>query len=104
MNALLKIIAVVSLSICVQLVYAANDTPVGTVIFSIGNSSTSIDNQAAAPISKGQTIHIGQLIKTEQNGHVHIRFNDNAFVSVRPNSVLVIEDYLVDSKIGRAHV
>ncbi len=97
MKSFLKIICLFLLPLLVQLVYAANDTAVGTVIFSIGNSSTSIDNQAAAPISKGQSIHIGQLIKTEQNGHVHIRFNDNAFVSVRPNSVLVIEDYLVDS-------
>ena len=72
--------------------------PIGNVIFIIGNASTSMDGQSTQPISKGQELFIGQHIHTGPNGHVHIRFNDNAFVSVRPNSQLVIENYIVDEQ------
>lgn len=76
---------------------AANEKQVGEVVFSIGNASLSSDGQAFTPATKGYAVLAGQTIKTESNGHVHIRFIDNAFVSIRPNSILQIEDYLTDS-------
>lgn len=47
-------------------------------------------------ISKGSTIKVGDLIYTGNNGHVHIRFVDDALVSVRPRSTLEVERYEYD--------
>ena len=42
-------------------------------------------------------ISVGDEIETRANGHVHIRFIDDALVSVRPNSRLSIERYDFDA-------
>jgi len=44
-------------------------------------------------ISKGSIISVGDRVYTENNGHVHIRFVDEALVSVRPSSTLEVERY-----------
>lgn len=44
-------------------------------------------------ISKGSKVRVGDLIYTENNGHVHIKFVDEALVSVRPRSSLKVERY-----------
>jgi hypothetical protein len=44
-------------------------------------------------LQKGASVHVGDKVYTEQNGHVHIRFIDDALVSVRPQSTLLIERY-----------
>jgi hypothetical protein len=44
-------------------------------------------------LERGSTISVDDRIITESNGHAHIRFIDNAMVSVRPNSELRIERY-----------
>ncbi|MYI02088.1 MAG: FecR domain-containing protein, partial [Gammaproteobacteria bacterium] len=44
-------------------------------------------------ISIGTQIGAGDFVQTEPNGHVHIRFIDNALVSVRPDSRLEIVRY-----------
>lgn len=95
MKRIIKFVSIFLLAITANIALAA-DSQVGTVIFTIGASNSSNDVQAFEPVSKGQSIKVGQTIKTEQNGHVHIRFVDNAFVSIRPNSTLVVEDYFVD--------
>jgi hypothetical protein len=48
-------------------------------------------------IAKGTVISVGDHIYTESNGHVHIRFVDDALVSVRPMSSLEVERYEFDS-------
>jgi hypothetical protein len=45
---------------------------------------------------RGTQIGEGDLISTESNGHVHLRFTDDALVSVRPNSRLKIQLYYFD--------
>jgi len=66
---------------------------VGQVLFSIGKVSLTKNNKA---LKKGEAIYVGQSISTGPNGHVHIRFVDDAFVSVRPNSQLKVEQYAYD--------
>lgn len=55
----------------------------GVVAFALGESS----------VERGQTIFVGDVIETGDNGHVHIRFVDGALVSVRPNSELRVDEY-----------
>ena len=67
---------------------------VGEVIFTVGEAKLEGSSEL---IKRGEAVEVGQAIVTGTNGHVHIRFNDDAFVSVRPNSVLKIERYVYDA-------
>jgi hypothetical protein len=68
-------------------------TGVGEVIFTVGEVKVQGSN---APLKRGDALAVGQTLMTGSNGHVHIRFIDQAFVSVRPGSELRIEQYLYD--------
>lgn len=74
-------------------VYAAGAESIGRVLFSIGTANLA---DSTTPLKKGDPIFAGQSITTGANGHVHIRFVDDAFVSVRPNSQLKVEQYDYD--------
>jgi hypothetical protein len=49
--------------------------------------------QGRVQISAGTPVHATDRILTESNGHVHIRFIDEALLSVRPDSRLEIVQY-----------
>jgi len=65
---------------------------VGEVTLIIGKSSI---DRAAGPTEpqKGGSVQEGDVIRTSDNGHVHIKFIDGARVSVRPNSVFRIHEF-----------
>jgi len=71
---------------------------VGEVTLTIGKSN--IERLQVAPAApsllepqKGGSIQEGDVIRTSENGHVHIKFIDGARVSVRPNSVFRIHEF-----------
>ncbi|MDE1981854.1 MAG: FecR domain-containing protein [Betaproteobacteria bacterium] len=68
---------------------------VGTVSFAIGQSKI-LRGPAHLDAAKGTALESGDVVETPEGGHVHIRFQDGAFVAVRPNSRLVIEQYHYD--------
>ncbi len=65
---------------------------VGEVTLTIGKSHIDRAEGAAEP-QKGGSVQEGDVIRTSDNGHVHIRFIDGARVSVRPNSVFRIHEF-----------
>ena len=71
---------------------APNAQVVGEVTLIIGKSSI---DRAAGPTEpqKGGSVQEGDVIRTSDNGHVHIRFIDGARISVRPNSVFRIHEF-----------
>lgn len=89
------------LAICAQfMVFPAQAAdPVGVVSFVIGKAV--VENEANAdaktPVVSGLNIYPGDKVKTSSSGHVHIRFIDEGLVSLRPKSMLSIEDYQFDS-------
>ncbi len=70
---------------------------VGEVSLAIGVGRLIDGEGRASRIVRGMPVRIGDRIETEQGGHVHLRFADGAFVSVRPGSRLVIEIYRYDA-------
>jgi hypothetical protein len=79
-------------------------TVVGEVTLTIGKSNierangpsaSNAGNPAPAIVEpqKGGSIQEGDVIRTSENGHVHIKFIDGARVSVRPNSVFRIHEF-----------
>jgi hypothetical protein len=65
---------------------------IGEVTLTIGKSKIERSNQEAEP-QKGGSVQEGDVIRTSDNGHVHIRFIDGARISVRPNSVFRIHEF-----------
>jgi hypothetical protein len=65
---------------------------VGEVTLTIGKSKIERSTQEAET-QKGGSVQEGDVIRTSDNGHVHIRFIDGARISVRPNSVFRIHEF-----------
>jgi hypothetical protein len=60
---------------------------VGRVVGAAGNHTA----------ARGTKVQVGDRIETERGGHVHLRFIDGAYVSVRPGSRLYVESYSYDA-------
>lgn len=71
-------------------------TPVGEVSLVIGSARVTGETGSSAAVQRGLPVFPGDRIETEDGGHVHLRFVDGAFVSVRPGSRLRIETYRYD--------
>ncbi len=72
---------------------AQGDAGVGTVSLVLGKAWLHTADDAREPISAGTVVRVSDRIITEANGHVHVRFVDDALVSVRPDSQLEIQRY-----------
>ena len=70
---------------------------IGEVSLVLGKALIRSDDGSRSDVSRGMVISVGDEIETRANGHVHIRFIDNALVSVRPNSRLSIDRYEFDA-------
>ena len=73
-----------------------NMSPVGQVNLVIGRAFLSSEVSKETRIRRGDILREGNIIRTESNGHVHIKFLDEAVMSVRPNSELHILTYRFD--------
>jgi hypothetical protein len=70
-----------------------NVAAVGRVKFMLGKAYVEARSQSREALRVGSALREGDRITTGTNGHVHIQFEDDAFVSVRPNSRLEIVKY-----------
>ncbi len=71
----------------------ASPAAVGEVSWLLGKAFIQPAAGQREAISVGMPVHVNDRILTESNGHVHIRFIDDALVSVRPGSRLEILRY-----------
>ena len=70
---------------------------VGKISLVIGKAFLGGPNNASpARIMRGDFVREGDIIRTESSGHVHVRFIDQAVLSVRPMSELQILAYRFD--------
>ena len=88
---LLKWGVVGAMFMCISALALASQV-VGEVTLTIGKSKIERSTQEAEP-QKGGSVQEGDVIRTSDNGHIHIRFIDGARVSVRPNSVFRIHEF-----------
>ena len=70
---------------------------IGEVSLVLGEALIRSDGGGRDNVDRGMVIPVGDEIETRANGYVHIRFIDDALVSVRPNSRLSIERYDFDA-------
>jgi hypothetical protein len=99
---LLPLNALLAGACVVMAVSAQASTPdaniVGTVTFALGDASVVHTDGTSAPLKKGSPVYQTDSVETGINGQVHVRMVDQALVSVRPNSRLVIQDYRYDAQ------
>ena len=69
----------------------------GSVSFVIGDASLIGADGKATPVARGDAVNAGLTLATGATGHIHVRMIDGAFISVRPQSRLRIEDYRYDA-------
>jgi hypothetical protein len=82
---------------------AQGQAAVGEVSFVSG--AAVVTNRGQAPVSVGSKVFAGDRLQTAAQSHVHVRFLDNAFVSLRPETELHIELYEYDpADPGRSRV
>lgn len=72
--------------------------PVGSVSLVIGKAFVESETSGRERLTTGAFVREGDSILTESNGHVHIRFRDDAVLSVRPSSELHIVTYRFDEE------
>lgn len=56
---------------------------------------------AAAPVNVGDTVSVGDILRTKSDGRVEITFVDNSVMAVGPKSRLGIDEYLFKPDDGR---
>lgn len=76
----------------------AADPAVGRVSLLIGEARVLRLDGSRDVLRRGSPILVGDRVETTANGHVHLRFVDNASVSVRPQSVLEVQAYRFDAR------
>ncbi len=69
---------------------------VGEVTFVIGVARRFDAAGEAIVVARGMQVNVADRIETEAGGHVHLRFVDGAFVAIRPESRLRIDEYRFD--------
>lgn len=72
------------------------ESVVGQVTLLIGKAYVVHESGKVQPVSKGMDIHEHDKIETTSSGFVHIRFVDDALMTVRPRSALEIQAYQYD--------
>ena len=92
---LVKAISLVALALSPCL---AGAQEVGEVSLLIGEARVIRLDGSQQVLQRGAHIHVGDRIETAANGHVHMRFVDNAAVSVRPDSTLEVQAYRYDAQ------
>lgn len=87
--------ALVCMTVSSACVFAADMA--GSVSFVIGDANVIGEDGKPHAVARGENINAGQTLETGATGHIHLRMVDGAFVSIRPQSRLRIEDYRYDS-------
>lgn len=77
---------------------SASKLSVGQVSLLIGDAWVVHVDGSRQSLRRGADVMVGDRIETSANGHVHVRFIDNAAVSVRPESVLEVQSYRYDAQ------
>ena len=70
--------------------------PVGQVMFFTGKAYAQTTKNNKTELRNGSPVYIGQTLSTNSEGHLYLRMLDGAFLSLRPEAVVMIYQYTVD--------
>jgi ferric-dicitrate binding protein FerR (iron transport regulator) len=83
--------AVLALALCAASVQAQERA--GRVIFALGDAQRIALEGGAAPLSRGDAVLEGELIRTGAGSHLQLLMSDGARIALRPESELRVKSY-----------
>lgn len=83
------------LLVAAQFAYAA---PAGTIIFAVGDAQIISANATPRAAEKNTVVNEGDTLLTGKNGAMHVRMNDTGFISIRPDTRLVVQSFVWNGK------
>lgn len=67
----------------------------GEVVLAKGNAFLQREGtRLRMPVSAGYAVHTGDVFQTTSGGHLHIRLHDGGFIILRPESRVIIDEYV----------
>ncbi|PTQ88305.1 FecR family protein [Agitococcus lubricus] len=84
---------IITATLGVLFVGTAYGETAGRVNFIAGEVTATGTDSKQRPLYKGDLVKAGDKIETTAKGRIQIRMTDGGFISLRPNSVFVIEKY-----------
>lgn len=75
---------------------------IARVLMVMGEVATVVGSERSE-LARGDAIGVGDRIVTGSNGHLHVRFSDNAIVALRPDSEFTVSAYSFGQE-ARDHV
>ncbi|HEX5056194.1 MAG TPA: FecR family protein [Gammaproteobacteria bacterium] len=76
---------------------ASANTAAGRVVFSSGNSTATSPAGERRALKQGDIVQSGDKLQTD-NGQLQVRFSDSGFLSLKPKSQIVINEYAFNGR------
>jgi hypothetical protein len=93
MRSFIKIICLVVLVVCLNARLTQADDSIGT-IKKLNGGATVMREKAEIKVKLGDLVFMKDVLKTDKSGSLGITFKDNTMISIGPNTVYTIDDYV----------
>jgi hypothetical protein len=93
MRSFIKIICLLVLVACLDVRFAQADDAIGA-IKKINGAATVVREKGELKVSLGDPVFMKDILKTDKNGSLGITFRDNTMISLGPNTVYTIDEYV----------
>jgi hypothetical protein len=93
MRSFIKIICLLVLVACLDARFAQADDSIGA-IKKINGAATVARDKGELKVSLGDPVFMKDILKTDKNGSLGITFKDNTMISLGPNTVYTIDEYV----------
>jgi len=93
MRNLMKIICLLVLVVCLDARLAQADDSIGA-IKKLNGAATFVREKTELKVKLGDPVFMKDVLKTDNTGSLGITFKDNTMISVGPNTVYTIDEYV----------
>ena len=93
MRSFMKMICLIVLVVCLDARLVQADDSIGA-IKKINGAATLVREQKELKVKMGDLVFMKDVLKTDNTGSLGITFKDNTMISVGPNTVYTIDEYV----------
>jgi hypothetical protein len=97
MKNVIRITCAVTMVFCFYAQLSLADNSIG-FIKKLNGSATVLRGKIALAVKPGDFVYMNDIIRTDGSGSVGITFKDNAMISIGPNTVYAIDEYVYQPK------
>lgn len=88
-----KIVVMLTLAFCLSGNTKAEDEVIGFVKVVSGDASITTSD-GTFPVASGTALHLGNILKTGENGSLGVTFKDNTIMSLGPETEIRVDEYV----------